>query len=207
MPTTSHSNLNVNSMQGCHGGVFVYKDDNRVEDAWRAVEAINEKQIVCGELHKNRSDFLAGLCDWNTRLEDDNAYLIIYAHMGTLGINCYGRDDATKQQKQTARILWPEIADCLPRQVEMIWLLGCKSKAVLEVWKESQPAKYLLVTSESKNYVGFVPQFAAEISLNPITPYNQMANYLEKHNSELAKHTAYYRATKEGYVEGFVSEK
>lgn len=192
--------------EGCHAGVFIYKNDSRVEQAIKSMQAIGNKQMIRGELHKSKEGFASGLGTWNNQLKDDNAFLCIYAHMGSVGINCYGTTDVPVEVRNVSGISWEELSSYLPKKIEMIWLLGCKSKNVLAKWQDYCPAKYLFVTFESENYVDFLELFAAEITFNPITPYDEMPEYLAKHSPELAKHTEYYICTKEGYKPAFANE-
>jgi hypothetical protein len=191
--------------EGSHGGVFVYKRDSRVPEASKALEDIRATQVIRGELHEDRQEFLSALHRWNSKLDDENAYLCIYAHAGLRGINCYGQHDADLPTRNASRISWGDLALALPNKVEMIWILGCKTELAMTAWRplKRTVARYLFVTRESANFVSLLPEFAAEVQFDPIIPYDRIREHLRQRSPVLAQHTDYYEATPQGFVPAF----
>lgn len=183
----------------CQGAVFVYKDDKTKDTAWADVERINaEHGGIRGELHTQKDEFLRGLRSWESAVDPSNAFLCIYAHMGSSGINCVGQQDARL-------VSWAELADALPGGVECLWLVGCDSQECMKSWSPlSGPVRHiLLATSESKPWRPLLKCFAAEISMKRIRFYDEMPDYLERESPELAKYTAYFRPTSGGFKPAF----
>lgn len=177
----------------CKGAIFVYKDDDSVDEAWESVIKVNRDHGgIRGELHEKPSDFLAALLKWNNSVGGENAYLCIYAHMGTTGM--------CSKPRSPADISWPELANSLPKKIELLWLMGCKSAECLKTWNGlTAPVDYgILATSKSCYWAPFIDEFSKEISLKKVRTYDQMPFELSKSQPDLAKYIDYYRVAEDG---------
>ena len=184
---------------GYQGAVFIYKDDTTATSAWTDAKKIHTSHGgIRGELHDDKSQFLAGLKAWSESVDPSNAFLCIYAHMGVPGINCISGQAAT-------RVTWEELADAISDGVELLWLVGCRSQECLKKWTPlASPIRHLLLaTSESKPWRPLLKCFAAEINIKHIRYYDEMPNYLVKASSELGKLTTYFRPTAKGFKKAF----
>ena len=143
------------------------------------------------------TSLLDGLKAWNSQatLEAQNAYLMLYAHMGDDGISPRSRKDRTFCQANV--ISWAELAGVLPRRVHTCWLVGCNSCAVLTAWKcvGGPVLRRLLVTLESEKWTSLVQFFADEIGLYPVTYPEDMPARLCKALPKLGPATRYYEPT------------
>jgi hypothetical protein len=183
----------------CQGAVFVYKADNTATKAWSDVEEINKSNgAIRGELHEDKAELLSGLRTWNEAVDASNAFLCFYAHMGPTGINCIGGNPPT-------RVAWQELQMALPRGVELLWLVGCKSQECLQQWNSlATPVRHLLLaTSESRPWRPLLRCFAAEIDIKHIRFYDEMPAYLASVEPELAKYTEYFRRSENGLARAF----
>lgn len=181
----------------CQAAVFVYKDDASQAEAWDAVTKINtDHGGVRGELHSSKAMLLKGLSEWSTRVDASNAFLCIYAHMGSDGMNCTSSLD-------DRLVSWQELAEAISDGVEYLWLLGCKSEECLAAWSDlSNPVRHLLLaTSESKYWQPLLRCFAAEISISNIVLDGDMPEKLKKMEPGLADHTVYYKPGPNGFEE------
>ena len=178
------------------GAAFVYKNDKSGPVAWSDVNAINAAHGgIRGEWHTCKSEFLNGLRTWNQAIDPANAYLCIYAHMGTPGINCVN-------SMTPSAITWHELASALPRGVHCLWLVGCKSNECLKAWSPlTSPVRHrLLATTESKYWQPLLRVFAAEISIKKITFDDQMSAKIAQMAPTLAKHTQCFKPSKKVFV-------
>jgi hypothetical protein len=183
----------------CQGAVFIYKADDTAGKAWDDVEEIYKSSgAIRGELHDTKSPLLAGLKEWNEAVDPSNAFLCLYAHMGRLGINCFGESTPNV-------VTWRELQTALPRGVELLWLVGCNSQECLQQWNSvAMPVRHLLLaTSESKPWRPLLKCFAAEIDIKHIRFYDEMPSYLASVQPELAGYTEYFRPSQNGFVTAF----
>lgn len=170
--------------------IFIYKSDPTVSSAWETVKTISAQEgPIRGEWHQSRGQFLDALKCWNETIGDpSNAFLCIYAHAGKSGI-------VPSLHRQSERVTWGELAHALPRGVQYLWLIGCKTEQCVKAWAPMHvPVKHrLLATTESKCFVELVSCFAHEISLNNIAFDDEMPGRIRKCQPRLAKATAYFR--------------
>lgn len=170
--------------------VFVYKDDASVPSADADIRAMNAAEGgIRGEIHADKEAFLNGLKRWNSGIEPTNAFLCIYSHAGDLGIA-----PVRKLPDRSRIISWTELAGALPRGVQYLWLLGCKTEKAVNAWGAlGGPVRHRLLATDSKEpWEPFVKFFAHEISIDPITSDDEMEKVLEKSSPGLAKHTKYF---------------
>src|SRR5438128_1494198 len=81
----------------CQGAVFVYKAENTATAAWGDVERIYKGTgAIRGELHQDKAEMLSGIKRWNEGVDPSNAFLCLYAHMGSPGINCISGNQPTR---------------------------------------------------------------------------------------------------------------
>ena len=175
----------------CQASVFIFKDDDSVAEAQDQSRAIIDKgQPIRIEQHRTKADFLSGLSKWNGQDDSDslNAFLCVYAHMGAPGL-------APRQAAGEDLTSWNELAEALPKGVELLWLLGCNSDECISSWNPlvSPVHSMLLVTSEKKYFASMIKAFAHEICMSPITQYDEMPALLKQKYPDLAQHTKYFR--------------
>ena len=148
----------------CQVAAFVYKDDQTAIGAWRDVQQISD---IRGEIHDSRASFLSALKAWNDRpeLNPDNAFLGIYAHMGSPGISPKSGLDPTFNPADV--ISWSDLAAALPLGVSTCWLVGCSSVEVTAVWDPvaGPVLRRLLVTQEGNRWLPLLKHFAVEIGI------------------------------------------
>lgn len=179
--------------------VFVYKTDATRQSAWRVVRTINQEHGgIRGELHNDPNELLRGLEAWSAAVDPTNAFLCVYAHMGALGINCLGGQAST-------RVTWSQFATAITQPVELLWLVGCKSRLCLPHWGPlGRPVRHLLLaTSASQPFLPLVRLFAAEIDIDHIRFYDEMPAYLREAEPQLGRCTQYYRPSANGFVPAF----
>lgn len=184
---------------GYQGAVFIYKDDSSVAAAWADAKNIHATHGgIRAEHHNDKSKFLAGLEAWSKSVDPSNAFLCLYAHMGSPGINCISG-------KAETRVTWVELAKSLAKGVELIWLVGCKSEECLKTWTPlASPVRHLLLaTSASKPWRPLLKCFAAEIDIKVIRYYDEMPGYLSQAEPELGKLTTYFKPTPKGFKKAF----
>lgn len=174
----------------CHGAIFIYKDDGSIPKALaNAISVAMEHRVkltysdeerkrivdIVGYdptdpsgrfvyiVHAStRAEFLHALTEWHARIGEGQGALMIYAHMGTLGINRISGD-------KEHRITWSELGDALPNNVASLWLAGCKSHHCLSAWGATAPVTdWLVCTSETKPWAPLIPAFIMEISVDPV---------------------------------------
>lgn len=190
--TTMYHMGNINSQ----GAVFIYKDDNTVDKAWKTVRDIDvSERGIRGELHNSKTDFLEAIITWNQSVDPDNAYLCIYAHMGAPGLNCVS-------DRPAAIVSWDELADALPKGVAYLWLVGCESKECLNAWDPLKiPVRHRLLVTKSSIYWGpLIKFFALELSIDPITYDDQMAEKIANISKGLEKDTQYFTRSHNGFA-------
>jgi hypothetical protein len=178
------------------GAVFVYKNDGTEQLAWADVNAINTTHGgIRGELHTDKTHFINGLKTWNTSVDPINAFLCIYAHMGTPGLNCVAG-------MTPSAVTWQELADALPKGVQYLWLVGCDSQECMKTWSPlSSPVRHrLLATSKDECWKPLLRVFAAEISINNITCDDKMTTLIAGLEPDLSKHTHYFKPQAKGFV-------
>lgn len=186
----------------CQGAIFVYKDDGTELDATKELSALNIRFPITGEIHSVKSEFLGGLQNWNRRIDDpSNAFLCVYAHMGEPGLCCV-EDDIGRL------VTWEELADSLPNEVEVLWLVGCESSHSMRIWSNGKnPARHFLVaTAESKYFLPLVPLFRYEISIDPLFYFDEMPIVLDYKNKDISSVTAYNERDGNGF-KPFVTNK
>ena len=182
----------------CQAAAFVYKDDRTALQAWQDICHISH---IRAEIHNDRTSFLTELAAWNTQvtLTPGNAYLGLYAHMGKPGISPKGTKDPGFSHANV--VSWTDLAAALPNGVHTCWLVGCKSEAVLSVWKPAitPVVGHLLVTIKSEAWQPLVKFFADEISLSPINYPENMPARLRKALPALGMAIKYYEPTTSGW--------
>jgi hypothetical protein len=180
------------SIGSCHNqaAIFIYKSDSTVSRAWEIVNTtFAQEGPIRGEWHQSRGQFLNALKSWNETIGDpSNAFLCIYAHAGKSGI-------VPCRDGQSERVTWDQLAHALPRGVQYLWLVGCKTEQCLKAWSPMHvPVKHrLLATTEPKRFVELVSCFRDEISLSNIAFDDEMLDRIRKHQPVLAKCTMYFQ--------------
>ncbi len=186
MPPTPPAHIGNLSAQAA---IFIYKNDSTAPDAWKDVELLHVAEGgIRGELHSNKSAFLEALSRWNASVNPSNSFLCIYSHAGAPGIGPepkYPSEDV---------IEWQELAAALPKGVQYLWLVGCKTQEALKKWQPLQgPVLHRLLATDAKfPWLPFLKCFAAEISLEPITFDDEMRTLLLAKHPDLAAHTNYF---------------
>jgi hypothetical protein len=186
----------------CQVAAFVYKDDQTAIGAWRDVQQISD---IRGEIHDSRASFLSALKAWNDRpeLNPDNAFLGIYAHMGSPGISPKSGLDPTFNPADV--ISWSDLAAALPRGVSTCWLVGCSSVEVTAVWDPvaGPVRKRLLVTQEGNRWLPLLKHFAVEIGMDPITYPEEMPKRLLELLPTIGRDITYYKVGPGEWVRSF----
>ena len=168
--------------------VFIYKQDGTEKSAWTTAEEIfNSEGPIRVEVHGQKAEFLAAITTWNNRVVGTKAFLAIYAHMSTLGMNCRGQMDANA-------VRWPELAAALTNGIAYLWLVGCKSKFALPEWAAlSHPVKLrVLATSTSRYWEPLLRFFGYEISISTIAFDDEMLDRIRARAPALAAATRYF---------------
>jgi len=186
----------------CQVAAFVYKDDQTAIGAWRDVQQISD---IRGEIHDSRASFLSVLKAWNDRpeLNPDNAFLGIYAHMGSPGISPKSGLDPTFNPADV--ISWSDLAAALPLGVSTCWLVGCSSVEVTAVWDPvaGPVLRRLLVTQEGNRWLPLLKHFAVEIGMDPITYPEEMPKRLLELLPTIGRDITYYELGPGGWVRSF----
>jgi hypothetical protein len=180
----------------CQGAIFIFKDDQSVQEAWSSAENIYKEQ---GEFrlehHREKNTFLSSLTKWNKLVDPTNAFLCIYAHSGEPGI-------APISNAGDSVVSWNEFGAALPNGVQTLWVLGCESDSF--IWYlnsiSSKISERLLVTHKSEYWCPMILTFKEEISMDPIRFFDEMPSLIKKKNSELGRHTSYYEWKTNKYV-------
>lgn len=183
--------------KSCHGAIFVYKSDDTAGPAWEHVKKLAADHTLRAELHQTKSALVQAISAWSARVDATAAMVMIYAHMGPRGM-------VPRTGAGTERVYWGELAKALGAGVHTLWLIGCHSELSTKVWSPlTAPVRgYLLATMDSAPFRPFLPVFANEVSMDMITPFDEMLSRIVAEDPKLGKLVAYYYPTATGWVKG-----
>jgi hypothetical protein len=183
--------------RSCQGVVFVYKSDETAEAAWQHVKELAVEHTLRGELHQTKDKLLQAIAAWSAGVDATGAMAMIYAHMGPMGM-------VPKTGAGEERVYWGELAKALGAGVHTLWLIGCNSELSTKVWSPlTSPVRgYLLATTNKAPFRPFLPVFASEVSMAPLTPFDKMLARIVAEDPKLGAMVAYYYPTAKGWIKG-----
>ena len=177
---------------GCQAAAFVYKNDDSQDGAWADATGIPDIRV---EHHRAGASFTRGLTRWNAQsgIDPSNAFLAVYAHMGEGGMG------PVSEPVRGDLVTWEAFDSTLPRGLATLWLVGCRSEFARSAWADGGPLRsggLLVCTTESIHWRPLLAVFADEVSIETVTPYDEMPALIRGRLPREGDHVEYWKFTR-----------